>query len=171
VKLAPFNPDEEDASVLWTESKDVGKGFRCVRMVNNTHLGFDAFHGDKDHGGVHDGTAVVLWEWCKGDNQSWKILPWGPEADSPAAGPGNFSFAGVPVHTVRVYCKAGGEEFNLIVRNGTACLAPTNPRDDYQVQYYSVGSCIAAVLRLVVEQQIHVDAALGQGHEAQHQDP
>jgi hypothetical protein len=50
---------------------DVGKGFRCVRMVNNTRLALDAFHGDKDHGGVHDGTAVVLWEWCKGDNQSW----------------------------------------------------------------------------------------------------
>ncbi|GJN10649.1 hypothetical protein PR202_ga28761 [Eleusine coracana subsp. coracana] len=131
VKLAPFNPNEEDASVLWTESKDMGKGFRCIRMVNNTRLGFDAFHGDKDHGGVHDGTTVVLWEWAKGDNQSWKILPWGPEADSPAAGPGNFSFAGVPVHTVRVYSKAG-EDFSLTVRNGTACLAPTNPRDDYQ---------------------------------------
>ncbi|KAG2647638.1 hypothetical protein PVAP13_2KG584400 [Panicum virgatum] len=131
VKLVPFNPDEEDASVLWTESKDVGKGFRCIRMVNNTRLGFDAFHGDKDHGGVHDGTAVVLWEWCKGENQSWKILPWGPEADSPAAGPGNASVAGVPVHTVRVFCKAG-EDYSLTARNGTACLAPTNPRDEYQ---------------------------------------
>jgi hypothetical protein len=148
VKLAPFNPDEEDASVLWTESKDVGKGFRCVRMVNNTRLGFDAFHGDKDHGGVHDGTAVVLWEWCKGDNQSWKILPWGPEADSPAAGPGNFSYAGVPVHTVRVFCKAGGEDFSLTVRNGTACLAPTNPRDGYQVRTTTVlsASCTSYLL-------------------------
>ena len=100
-------------------------------MVNNTRLGFDAFHGDKDHGGVHDGTAVVLWEWCKGENQSWKILPWGPEADSPAAGPGNASIGGVPVHTVRIFCKAG-EDYCLTARNGTACLAPTNPRDEYQ---------------------------------------
>ena len=125
VKLAPFSPDQEDASVLWTESKDVGKGFRCIRMVNNTRLNFDAFHGDKDHGGVHDGTGVVLWEWCKGENQSWKILPWGPEANSSAA------HAGGP-HAVRVFCKAGGEDYSLTVRNGTACLAPTNPRDEYQ---------------------------------------
>ena len=78
MKLVPFNPQYQDESVLWTESGDVGKGFRCIRMVNNTRVGFDAFHG-----GVHDGTTVVLWEWCKGENQSWKILPWGPEAHCP----------------------------------------------------------------------------------------
>lgn len=76
VKLVPYNPEYMDESVMWTESKDVGKGFRCIRMVNNIHLNFDAFNGDKDHGGVHDGTTVVLWEWCKGDNQRWKIIPW-----------------------------------------------------------------------------------------------
>jgi hypothetical protein len=76
VRLVPYNPDFLDESVLWTESRDVGHGFRCVRMVNNIYLNFDAFHGDKDHGGVHDGTTVVLWEWAKGDNQRWKILPW-----------------------------------------------------------------------------------------------
>ena len=75
VKLVPYNPEEEDASVLWTESRDVGKGFRCTRMVNNIYLNFDAFHGDKAHGGVRDGTTIVLWEWAKGDNQSWKIVP------------------------------------------------------------------------------------------------
>ncbi|GJN33450.1 hypothetical protein PR202_gb22052 [Eleusine coracana subsp. coracana] len=62
--------------VMWTESRDVGDGFRCIRMVNNIYLNFDAFHGDKDHGGVHDSTTVVLWEWAKGDNQRWKIVPW-----------------------------------------------------------------------------------------------
>ncbi|KAK3126052.1 hypothetical protein QOZ80_7BG0613240 [Eleusine coracana subsp. coracana] len=46
VKLVPYNPDYLDESVLWTESKDIGKGFRCIRMVNNIHLNFDAFHGD-----------------------------------------------------------------------------------------------------------------------------
>ncbi|CAN6176692.1 unnamed protein product [Urochloa humidicola] len=231
VKLVPFNPEQEDASVLWTESKDVGKGFRCIRMVNNTRLNFDAFHGDKDHGGVRDGTTVVLWEWCKGDNQSWKILPWGPEAHAPppaygsaggyaaypgqggshhggayppapppghhqdpgygyppppagpepgyAPPPAHYQEAGygygyrpplggppgtigsypyLPPHqeepgyggyrpappgygnlhralasepTVRVYCKAG-EGYSLTVRNGAVCLAPTNPRDDFQ---------------------------------------
>ncbi|ONM60499.1 hydroxyproline-rich glycoprotein family protein [Zea mays] len=76
VKLVPYNPDYQDESVLWTESRDVGNGFRCVRMVNNIYLNFDAFHGDKAHGGVHDGTEIVLWKWCEGDNQRWKILPW-----------------------------------------------------------------------------------------------
>uniref|UniRef100_J3MP80 Ricin B lectin domain-containing protein n=1 Tax=Oryza brachyantha TaxID=4533 RepID=J3MP80_ORYBR len=95
VKLVPYRPEYEDESVLWTESKDVGKGFRCIRMVNNIHLNFDAFHGDKSHGGVHDGTTVVLWEWCKGDNQSWKILPWGSEAHAPpppAYGAGGYGY-------------------------------------------------------------------------------
>ncbi|KAJ1292465.1 hypothetical protein BS78_02G393500 [Paspalum vaginatum] len=221
VKLVPYNPDYLDESVLWTESRDVGMGFRCVRMVNNIHLNLDAFHGDKDHGGVHDGTTVVLWEWCKGHNQSWKILPWGDEAYAPApaygggdaaygypgqggtqyppppagygggyappppphqaergyggypyppGGPPSVGYAppphqaepgyggyrsappgagygtGVPQYgghssnlpgelasepTVRVYCKAG-DGYSLTVRNGTVCLAPTNPRDDFQ---------------------------------------
>ena len=76
VQLVPYNPEYQDESVLWTESRDVGNGFRCVRMVNNIYLNFDAFHGDKAHGGVHDGTEIVLWKWCEGDNQRWKILPW-----------------------------------------------------------------------------------------------
>uniref|UniRef100_A0A0D9X309 Uncharacterized protein n=1 Tax=Leersia perrieri TaxID=77586 RepID=A0A0D9X309_9ORYZ len=50
---------------------DVGNGFRCIRMVNNIYLNFDAFHGDKSH----DRRALGV-----GDNQSWKILPWGPDA-------------------------------------------------------------------------------------------
>lgn len=45
-------------------------------MVNNIELNMDAFHGDKDSGGVHDGTTVVLWDWNSGDNQLWKILPY-----------------------------------------------------------------------------------------------
>ncbi|KAJ3682955.1 hypothetical protein LUZ60_013182 [Juncus effusus] len=76
VRLVPYDPDYLDESVLWTESRDVGKGFRCIRMVNNIYLNFDAFHGDKNHGGVHDGTNIVLWKWCEGDNQRWKIVPW-----------------------------------------------------------------------------------------------
>ncbi|KAL5198264.1 hypothetical protein ABZP36_001776 [Zizania latifolia] len=199
VKLVPYNPEYEDESVLWTESNDVGKGFRCIRMVNNIHLNFDAFHGDKDHGGVHDGTTVVLWEWCKGYNQSWKILPWGDEAYAPPPPPPAYGAAGYgyrpsgsqeaypppptrepgygyppppPTHepgygyrppldgpvaypppgnygagygyggsqlpralasepTVRIFCRAD-ESYSLTVRNGTVCLAPTNPRDDFQ---------------------------------------
>ncbi|CAL9748655.1 unnamed protein product [Musa acuminata subsp. burmannicoides] len=75
VRLIRYNPDYLDESVLWSESKDLGGGFRCIRMVNNIRLNFDAFHGDKNHGGVRDGTILVLWEWLKGDNQRWKIVP------------------------------------------------------------------------------------------------
>ena len=76
VQLIPYNPDVLDESVLWTESKDLGDGYRTVRMVNNIRLNIDAFNGDKNHGGVYDGTTIVLWEWKKGDNQRWMILPY-----------------------------------------------------------------------------------------------
>ncbi|KAM0870513.1 hypothetical protein ACQ4PT_039957 [Festuca glaucescens] len=131
VKLVPFNPAYEDASVLWTESKDVGKGFRCIRMVNNNRLGFDALNGDKDHGGVHDGTTVVLWEWCKGDNQCWKILPWAEAHAAVDSGACAGNGGGPPVHAVRIFSKAS-EDYSLTARNGTVVLAPTNPRDEYQ---------------------------------------
>ncbi|VFQ74798.1 unnamed protein product [Cuscuta campestris] len=76
VQLTAYNPDRLDESILWSESKKTGDGYRAIRMVNNICLNMDAFHGDKDHGGVHDGTTVVLWEWTKGNNQQWKIMPY-----------------------------------------------------------------------------------------------
>lgn len=76
VQLIPYKPNFLDESILWTESKDLGDGFRAVRMVNNIRLNVDAFHGDKYSGGVHDGTIIVLWEWNKGDNQRWRITPY-----------------------------------------------------------------------------------------------
>ncbi|WVZ71889.1 hypothetical protein U9M48_020420 [Paspalum notatum var. saurae] len=77
VRLTRYDPNATlDESILWTESRDVGDGYRCIRMVNNIYLNFDALNGDKDHGGVRDGTTLVLWEWCEGDNQRWKIASW-----------------------------------------------------------------------------------------------
>ncbi|XAR68679.1 hypothetical protein NMG60_11003894 [Bertholletia excelsa] len=76
VQLVPYNPDVLDESVLWTESRDLGDDYRTIRMINNIRLNVDAFHGDKNHGGVYDGTTIVLWEWKKGDNQRWKIIPY-----------------------------------------------------------------------------------------------
>ncbi|OVA03905.1 Ricin B lectin domain [Macleaya cordata] len=76
VQLRHYNSNELDESVLWSESRDLGDGFRTIRMVNNIRLNLDAFHGDKQHGGVHDGTIAVLWEWKKGDNQRWMIVPY-----------------------------------------------------------------------------------------------
>ncbi|CAN1233565.1 Ricin B-like lectin EULS3 [Linum perenne] len=74
VQLIPYKPDMLDESVLWAQSKDMGEGFRTIRMVNNIRLNVDAFHGDKKSGGVRDGTTIVLWQWNKGDNQLWKIV-------------------------------------------------------------------------------------------------
>ncbi|VFQ61593.1 unnamed protein product [Cuscuta campestris] len=76
VQLTEYKPDHLDESILWTESKDTGDNYKAIRMVNNISLNFDAFHGDKDHGGVQDGTTIVNWEWTKGDNQRWKIVPY-----------------------------------------------------------------------------------------------
>ncbi|KAF9614488.1 hypothetical protein IFM89_018793, partial [Coptis chinensis] len=76
VQLVPYNPNAFDESILWTESKDLGDTFRCIRMVNNIRLNMDAFNGDKNHEGVRDGIVVVLWEWKKGDTQRWKIVPY-----------------------------------------------------------------------------------------------
>lgn len=75
VHLTRYDPDTLDESVLWTESKDMGEGYRTIRMVNNVRLNFDAYHGDHKSGGVRDGTTIVLWNWNKGDNQLWKIFP------------------------------------------------------------------------------------------------
>ncbi|KAG2332465.1 hypothetical protein Bca52824_003645 [Brassica carinata] len=75
VNLVRYDPDTLDESVLWTQSKDLGDGYRTIRMVNNVGLNVDAFHGDSKSGGVRDGTTIVLWDWNKGDNQLWKIFP------------------------------------------------------------------------------------------------
>ncbi|KAK6232865.1 hypothetical protein QQP08_018165 [Theobroma cacao] len=76
VQLTPYKSDQLDESILWSESTDLGDGYRAVRMINNIRLNVDAFNGDKKSGGVHDGTTIVLWQWNKGDNQRWKIVPY-----------------------------------------------------------------------------------------------
>ncbi|KAM0872244.1 hypothetical protein ACQ4PT_038845 [Festuca glaucescens] len=78
VLLTRYNANSLDESVLWTESRDVGNGYRCIRMVNNIYLNFDALNGDPNqkNGGVRDGTTLILWEWTEGDNQRWKIVEW-----------------------------------------------------------------------------------------------
>lgn len=75
VELVPYDADTLDTTVLWTTSKDLGDGFRGIRTVKNIRLHLDAFHGDQRSGGVRDGTTIVLWDWNKGDNQRWKIIP------------------------------------------------------------------------------------------------
>ncbi|KAK3132258.1 hypothetical protein QOZ80_6AG0518500 [Eleusine coracana subsp. coracana] len=35
VRLVPYDANELDESVMWTESKDIGDGFRCIRMLED----------------------------------------------------------------------------------------------------------------------------------------
>ncbi|KAJ7522297.1 hypothetical protein O6H91_18G005500 [Diphasiastrum complanatum] len=74
VELTSFNPNELDESILWTESADVGHGYKCIRPVGNINLNLDASHGDVKYGGVHDGTKLILFKWRKHENQKWNMI-------------------------------------------------------------------------------------------------
>ncbi|CAD6343849.1 unnamed protein product [Miscanthus lutarioriparius] len=125
VRLAKFNPDNYDESLLWTESCDLGKDFGYIRMVHDISLGLDAIRAG---GGVHmpdtDSTTVVLSKRAESDTQSWKILYWDDEANATCGG-----LYAMP--TCRIHNK-GGEGFSLAVRDGAVCLVPSNPADKYQ---------------------------------------
>ena len=69
VLLARYEAGSFDEDVMWTESEDMGYGFRTIRMANNIGLNLDAFQGDRKHGGIREGTRAVLWTWNKQDNQ------------------------------------------------------------------------------------------------------
>ncbi|CAM8880110.1 unnamed protein product [Rhodiola kirilowii] len=75
VQLVAYNSNTLDESVLWTLGKDLGDGFRAIRMINNIHLNFMGLNADKKHGGVHSGTVVGLGEWKKTDNEhlQWNV--------------------------------------------------------------------------------------------------
>ncbi|CAL4916847.1 unnamed protein product [Urochloa decumbens] len=79
VKLVPYDPHYLDESVLWSKSGDMTEDFHYIRMVDEIYLNLnicDEGHHDKHHSGVQDGTKVVLSNWCKGDNQYWRMIPW-----------------------------------------------------------------------------------------------
>lgn len=75
VQLTMYKANHLDESILWSESKDTGEGYRSIRMINNIKLNVDAFKDGNKHA-VHNGTVVGLWEWKNGDNQRWKIVPY-----------------------------------------------------------------------------------------------
>lgn len=75
VHTCPYSKDELNEVVLWTQSDDVGNGYKCIRPVDNINLNLDANHGDPESGGIQDGTDLILFKWKKKENQKWKILP------------------------------------------------------------------------------------------------
>ncbi|KAL2630361.1 hypothetical protein R1flu_015047 [Riccia fluitans] len=70
-----WRPHSVDHTMLWSQSKDVGKGYTAIRMVTNIALNLDADHGDRKHGGIQDGHRLILFSWNKGENQKWKFEP------------------------------------------------------------------------------------------------
>ncbi|KAK3132188.1 hypothetical protein QOZ80_6AG0517180 [Eleusine coracana subsp. coracana] len=58
LKLKPYNPNFPDISVLWATSWDMGQGFKCIHMVDNDSLNFDAFQDVKDDGGSFPGKCT-----------------------------------------------------------------------------------------------------------------
>ena len=82
VQLKTNSANVLDESILWTEGKDLGEGFRAIRMANNDELNVDASFIREEKSGsggtVHDLTSTIeLWWWHGGDNQLWKIVPVG----------------------------------------------------------------------------------------------
>lgn len=111
-----FDEDSFDNTLMWTLSNDHSRdgGFGFIRTLNDISLKLAAFN--EDHGII-----VKLSDSCDGDNHLyWKILPW---RDEPVVGVGG--------QAIRIYCKAN-EDFSVTVRNGTVCLAPTDPGDEHQ---------------------------------------
>ncbi|XP_078166062.1 ricin B-like lectin R40G3 [Carex rostrata] len=68
VRLAPFDRNSLDVSVLWTESGDMGKGFREIRMLSNTSMVLDSYYHD-----AYDNTLPVVLAKNDHTNQRWKI--------------------------------------------------------------------------------------------------
>ncbi|KAJ3704299.1 hypothetical protein LUZ61_008004 [Rhynchospora tenuis] len=143
VRLVPFNPHDLDESVLWTESSDVRNGFKSIRMVNNISLTLDALDCKAE-----DGTIVINWPFWNGDNQIWKMVPYGDEAFPNLIHGVPISLCNpcVPVvfghhhhplaassqpPTVKIFCRAN-EGYNLSIRDGKVVLALANPHDPFQ---------------------------------------
>ncbi|XP_074350417.1 ricin B-like lectin R40G2 isoform X2 [Apium graveolens] len=129
VQLVPYVPGTLDESVLWTLSEDLGDGYRAMRMASNTRLSVDAFKNSK--GRIHDGTIIGLWEWKKGENQRWKIVPH------------EYVPSSIHNHTHQVWdclsrmpsvrvCTKAEANCSLAVRHGKVILARADPSDPSQ---------------------------------------
>jgi hypothetical protein len=73
VSLVEYHANSLDEDILWTVSKDVGKGWHAIRSISNIHLNLDIDHGNKKYGPVKAGQAVIVFKWKDEENQHWKI--------------------------------------------------------------------------------------------------
>ncbi|XP_057856752.1 ricin B-like lectin R40C1 [Cryptomeria japonica] len=135
VTLGPYHPDDLNEAVLFTQSADVGKGYQCIRPVNDISLNLDAkVKDDKHHGGLREGAEVVLFKWHKKESQKWKITP---VLTSSQGGYGSGSSyrqlneEEPQGHAVRIYCEAN-PAFFMAARGHIAVLALGSPHDPHQ---------------------------------------
>ncbi|XP_050220873.1 ricin B-like lectin R40G3 [Mercurialis annua] len=70
LELIPYDQDVVDESILWSETHDLGDGYRAICMTANVHLNLDAFGGEDP---IKNGTPIWLWKWNEGHNQRWKF--------------------------------------------------------------------------------------------------
>ncbi|KAH9288178.1 hypothetical protein KI387_032295, partial [Taxus chinensis] len=97
VHTCPYSKEELNEAVLWTQSDDVGNGYKCIRPVDNTNLNLDANHGDQESGGIQEGTDLILFKWKKQENQKWKITPiLNPVSQAEEYGEGATNYGGAP---------------------------------------------------------------------------
>eukprot|EP01018_Ginkgo_biloba_P031268 Gb_02957 [translate_table: standard] len=136
VNLGPYHPDDLNEAVLFTQSADVGKGYQCIRPVNNIHLNLEAGVEDDKHGhGLREGAEVSLYKWNKKENQKWKISPILSSSHGGYQAQGSsypqVSEEGPRGHVVRIYCEANTEYF-LTARGRVAVLALGKQHDPHQ---------------------------------------
>ncbi|KAL9228000.1 hypothetical protein vseg_003624 [Gypsophila vaccaria] len=123
-----------NTSVRWTESHDLGSGFRSFRSVANAGLGMDAWNGH-----IFDGTLVSVypnsvWDGL-GENAQWKLVPVHVPAPAPAPAP-----TPAPPHVYNqpsnmIYCLAGDAQYSVAIKSGKIVLVNPDPKDSAQHWY------------------------------------
>lgn len=73
VELVLYNPCYLDASMLWTASRDMGHGFRCIHSLTNISMNLDTL---PDGSRVCEGNRLSLSHWRQDEYMLWKIDPW-----------------------------------------------------------------------------------------------
>ncbi|KAH9288179.1 hypothetical protein KI387_032296, partial [Taxus chinensis] len=144
ILLGPYHPDDLNDAVLFTQSADMGRGYQCIKPVNNIHVSLDArVEGDKHGGRLLERAEVVLSKWNKKkESQKWKISPilsLSQRGTSSEYGPLYPTLNEEPQgHPVRVYCEAN-PDFFLTAQGQLAVLTLGSPHDPYK-QWIKVDS-------------------------------
>jgi hypothetical protein len=72
--LSKFNPTQLDESLLWTESEDLGSGFKKIKARSNVYVGLDALY-DKEwmSAGLQEGMRLGVWKDVSGVSHQWRM--------------------------------------------------------------------------------------------------